>query len=779
MRVHNPFGRLPRVRGGALSLLACLSLAALTADAAGDCPNLLSDPGFEQGVSGFEAQDASSAVTQSSVAPLEGAHSLRVAINGYGNNVWWSYPFAGGLARHLTVGAHLRSDTASTSDLQFCAMAYYADGSSVDHCTTVRGSAGDKGVVSAAVDLDPVKPLASVNIRLSQLGGAPVRFSFDGVTTCLDVISGPTDGGDGGGGSGGGGGDNGGGGSGGGTGGGCTPPTGSSVYPGFTYHLPTARPFLSLEDYAHVDTHSTAYTRFRDMVNRAVSGNPDYGYSAVHSVIMYRLTGQAQYIQDAINRVEAQVHDAEVAIAAGNTPAISSDSYLDVGWYIEQLSLTYDYGFERLTQAQRQRWEALAEQAIYNVWHPDLASWGGVTHTWSGWSICDPGNNYHYSFLKATMLWALTSQNTEWISFLQTQKFPPLLDYFAALPGGGTREGTGYGTAIGSLLQNYLYWKASTGEDLAGITAHPRETIDYWVNATVPTLDRFAPIGDLSRESIPNIYDYHRNLVHQAVVLSAASDQAKRGTWWLQNNSLKNGVTGSFNLLGDLLPYPATAQQPTELVYHSTGAGALFARSSWATNASWFAFIAGKYDQSHAHHDQGSFTFFKNDWLAVTSNIWSHSGIHQEDEVHNTLRFVRGDGSTIQQNPSDSVQSSLTYTSGGGVVTVAADLANAYSNNRNAILSWTRNLEFSGSVLRVHDVCSVATGVRPIFQLQVPALPVLQPDGSLLAGHLRIAPLQPVTASWTAMPSPEFSKGYRIDLTTTSGCGFNIELRAQ
>jgi hypothetical protein len=366
-----------------------------------------------------------------------------------------------------------------------------------------------------------------------------------------------------------------------------------------------------------------------------------------------------------------------------------------------------------------------------------------------------------------------------WINFLQTQKFPPLLDYFAALPGGGTREGTGYGTAIGSLFQNYLYWKSSTGEDLANITAHPRETIDYWVHATVPTLDRFAPIGDLSRESIPNIYDYHRNLVHQAVVLSAPTDQARRGTWWLQNNSLKNGVSSTFNLAGDLLPFPATATVPSALVYYASGVGAFFARTAWAPDATWFAVVAGKYDQSHAHHDQGSFTFFKNDWLVVTSNIWSHSGIHQEDEVHNVLRFERTNGSTIPQNQSDTVQSSLTYTNNAGVVTVAANLTNAYSGNRSSILSWTRNLEFSGNVLRVHDVCSVAAGVKPIFQLQVPAPPVAQMDGSIVAGNLRIVPLLPFTATWTANPSGEYSKGYRIDLAISSGCEFNIELRAQ
>ena len=54
------------------------------------------------------------------------------------------------------------------------------------------------------------------------------------------------------------------------------------------------------------------------------------------------------------------------------------------------------------------------------------------------------------------------------------------------------------------------------------------------------------------------------------------------------------------------------------------------------------------------------------------------------------------------------------------MTTVTADLANAYSAHRDSILSWTRSLELSGDTLRVIDECSVANGVTPIFQLQVP-----------------------------------------------------------
>ena len=292
---------------------------------------------------------------------------------------------------------------------------------------------------------------------------------------------------------------------------------------------------------------------------------------------------------------------------------------------------------------------------------------------------------------------------------------------------------------------------------------------------------------------MPWLFDYHENLVQAADFLSPVlgpdTDQARRGTWWLQNNRrddishpgqtvpLDAAHAASFNLKWFLLPQPETPSVPTALVYHATGVGALFARSSWDTGASWLAFVAGKFDQSHAHEDQGSFTLFKNDWLAVTPNVWSHSGIHQEVDVHNVIRFVRS-GSTIEQNRSDSVQSTMTYaTDGSGAVTVHADLANAYSNNAGAVLSWTRDLVFNGSSLRVHDACSVAFDVQPIFQLQVPTQPVLQPDGSLQAGALRIVALQPVTVNIVSLASAEFSQGYRIEFIVNTGCTFDVELQ--
>jgi hypothetical protein len=131
----------------------------------------------------------------------------------------------------------------------------------------------------------------------------------------------------------------------------------------------------------------------------------------------------------------------------------------------------------------------------------------------------------------------------------------------------------------------------------------------------------------------------------------------------------------------------------------------------------------------------------------------------------------------IGQNPSDTTQSGMTPTvTAGGQVNVSAELGNAFSRNATLVQRWTRNLEFAGDTLRVHDTCTVAAGVRPVFQLHVPVLPVLQPDGSLLAGNLRIVRLQGASFTVHALPAASFSRGYRIDFVAESGTTFAIEL---
>jgi hypothetical protein len=535
-------------------------------------------------------------------------------------------------------------------------------------------------------------------------------------------------------------------------------------------------------------TKSSANDTYAKLVS-ALSSN-HYSYSSVDSVVMYKLTGNTDYIDSAIRMVDLFVQSENHAISSGSNPEVASDSYLEVGGYIAQLALAYDYGYARLTPTQKSTWSVFAEQTIHNVWNPTSASWGGRSATWSGWATDDPGDNYFYSFLKATELWALASQNSQWISFLQQNKFTELVPYFSFLVGGGSREGTGYGTALMNLFEDYAYWKDSTGEDLSAYSSHAVDTLDYWIHATVPTFEYFAPIGDQARSSMPMMFDYQRELMLEGVALSPASPQGMRGLWWLAHSKVTDGgsgwVTGqmryNFNYRYDLIAASGTQQAPTALMYNAVGTGALFARSDWTSNASWIHTNVGYYDQSHAHQDQGGFSFFKNGWLSITSNVYSNSGINQGTEVENVLRFDSG-GSPVPQNNSVSTK---TVSDKGGVLTINADLTPAYSRSANKISSWTRQFVYTRAThdLTVHDQCTVGTGVTPVFQVHVPVSPVRQSDGSYLAGHLHITPKTPAAPSVSIVSmkttSSDFSGGYRLELRgPVNSCEFVVSLTAQ
>src|SRR5690606_2920733 len=156
----------------------------------------------------------------------------------------------------------------------------------------------------------------------------------------------------------------------------------------------------------------------------------------------------------------------------------------------------------------------------------------------------------------------------------------------------------------------------------------------YWVHATVPTLDRFAPLGDQSRNSVPELYDYHRRLVLEARALTTDTGPRETAAWWLREISVPEMSSG-FNFRHDLLPAGDAKAPPAGLIHHRKGTVRLFARTGWDDDAMWVAIVAGPYEESHAHQDQGGFTLFADDWLAATENIWSHSGIQQGTEVHN------------------------------------------------------------------------------------------------------------------------------------------------
>ena len=542
---------------------------------------------------------------------------------------------------------------------------------------------------------------------------------------------------------------------------------------------PASATSLLKVDLAYVDRKSAAYSRFRAWVDSAVDGEPGYAFNAGDAALMFRLNGNQKYCGLAVRMVDSQVADAETSIASGGRPAISGDSYLEVGPMIADLALTLDSCAASIAPAQRQRWSAYAEQAVWNVWHHNDAKWGGRPHRWTGWSTDNPGNNYYYSFLEATMYWALVSGNQKWIDDLRQHRLPPLQEYFSRLTGGGSSEGTGYGTAHMRLFSLYRLWRDSTGQDLTKTSTHARDSIFYWVNATVPTLDRFAPIGDQSRNSVPELYDYQRRLMLEARQLTRDPMALDASAWWLGAISVPRMSSG-FNSRYDLLDPGNKGHPPSALSHYATGTGHLFARTGWDKGAMWVAFVAGPYNESHAHQDQGSFTLFAHDWLAVTENIWSHSGIQQGTEVHNVVRFERSNRNASQcaspagdvvvhQCESPQSRSTLTFTPGaGGDFSAVADLTPVYRGNP-ALGNWQRRLDFSARKLGSRDRFRLGAGTRAIFQLNGPVQPKV--DGlEVIAGRLKLRVLEPVNAvisihDWRAQDSSEFRRGFRIDVS--------------
>jgi len=542
-------------------------------------------------------------------------------------------------------------------------------------------------------------------------------------------------------------------------------------------------------DPASIDRRSPAFGRFRGWVDSAVSGSPGYAFSASDAALMALSGGGDKYCALAVRMVEQEVSEAESAIASGGRPAIAGDSYLEVGPRIADLALTLHACRADIDPAQQQRWSALAEQAVWNVWNPARAQWGGRPHAWTGWSIDNPGNNYYFSFIEATMYWALVSGSQTWMDELRQRRLPPLKAYYADLPGGGSREGTGYGAAQMRLFGLYRLWKDSTGEDLAAASTHARDSIPYWVHATVPTRDRFAPIGDQARSSVPELFDYHRRLVLEARQLTTDADALALSSWWLRNISVPRMGQG-FNSRYDLLAAGEADAPPKALVYYAEGAGHLFARTDWGKDAMWMSFVAGPYNESHAHQDQGGFTLFAGDWLAVTENIWTHSGIQQGTPVHNVVRFERANpdaqqcaaprgDAVVHQCESPRSRSKVTVTPRpDGGVTAVADLTPVYRDNP-ALQSWQRRIDFGGRKLLVRDDFRLGAGTRAIFQVNVPERPVVQ-GTEAIAGRLRIRVLEPANATlrvhtWSDDDPQEFRRGWRVDIAGGQD-GYTVEL---
>ena len=432
-----------------------------------------------------------------------------------------------------------------------------------------------------------------------------------------------------------------------------------------SFKLPQAHPRILLSDEATMarlkkvlDSRSAAAGRFQDQVAGQLMGRRAYAFQPWYAALLYQLTGDKRYASYAIEETEKFIVAEEEKIARNQRAAVAGDSYLEVGQTIGNVALVYDWCHSLLTPEQRARWVSYSNVAVGNVWNHTGAKWGNTTYAWSGWSVDNPSNNYYYSFLRATMLLGLAThgenpQAPAWIDKFRTAKIENQLipTFTRELQGGGSREGTGYGTAMKNLWQLYDWWERSTGERIATRTPHTLASMAHLMHSIVPTLDRLAPTGDHARDSTAALFDYHREYLLELMALFPQERLSGAARTLLDSSSVPQ-MKNSFMFVADFLyEQPDLQARPLSdlsTTYWAAGTGQLMMRSAWDNSATYANFICGPYTESHAHRDQGSFVLFKGAWLATDSNVFSRSGIEQDEELHNLVRFDNG-GAPVKQ----------------------------------------------------------------------------------------------------------------------------------
>jgi hypothetical protein len=368
-------------------------------------------------------------------------------------------------------------------------------------------------------------------------------------------------------------------------------------------------------------------------------------------------------------------------------------------------------------------------------------------------------------------------QADTWITqFRDTKITSQLVPTFNAdLVGGGSREGTGYGVAMRRLFELYDLWKSTTGENLALRTGHTRSSMLSALHQLVPTRDRVAPTGDLSRDSTAAFFDYHRNYLQELIQEFPTDLLAQRAKSQLAASSVPamgSSFMFAYDLMYDNSNVTAKPIDGLNTTYYAPGIGELYTRSSWDTHATWVNLIAGPYTQSHAHQDQGSLLIYKDGWLAYDAVIESHSGLTQETSAHGLVRITSG-GQPVRQI-ADTISKLTALHQGTGYTHAAADLTPAYNGNA-AVQKVQREMVYLlPDVVVVFDRVQSASGTTQTWQLATPASPSISGSTASLtaAGHtLKVQAISGGTMSATSMPSvdSDYSAGFRLDETMAGG----------
>lgn len=742
---------------------------------------------FEQNINNANFSNVVSSALNTN-NPIYGSGSLSATVKGWGSisNTYDPAWDSGTYASSVGAKAKVRVDELSTdADLEFCLFVYFQTGAPANVCDVKDISLGELPTFNVNVGVSENLQVDRVYLRLKVIGSGSVGLTMDnvqmGIVGITPQVPGPTPG----------------------TDPDPTPnpdtdpnpnpeppvepipvPTNPPTLPGNDPDVdpeppvepdpvPTTPPsplnglkvYLNEQVLAELKSSMTrgdaAATRFKSMVDYHLSSQRVYGFQEWNAALLYQITNDARYCNYAVAKVDAFVSNEEQLMQSTNgTPHIAYDHYLEAGAIIADVALVRDWCADFLTPTMITRWSSYADSSVFNIWNPTLANWNGRPARHNGWSVDNPFNNYYYSFLEATMLTALAFEDDnivkgDWrrmfrVTKVGNQLIPAFRD---VLVGGGSREGTGYGTSLRSLYRLFDWWYQSTGEKFTDFTNHAKESSYYFLHALVPTMNYLVPFADQSRDSTAAFFDYHRQLLMETATLYKDENIAGVIKYQLENSSVTQMRYG-YNYVYDYVyaNHEVEEKQPSILAdsYYSSGTGALFSRSDWSESATQFSTTIGELTESHDHRDKGAFNLYKTDWLAYDQVVNSHSGLLNMEWAHNMVRI---------QDLSTGKDYSTTWDAGAPKIFglknnsdwlwVAIDtkpvfdhyaLTQPLSENRREMIFIKK-----GVLIVLDKVVDNAThNTRKIWQLNTPYLPVLNNGKYVMQGGAAVLNMYPV-----------------------------------
>jgi hypothetical protein len=400
---------------------------------------------------------------------------------------------------------------------------------------------------------------------------------------------------------------------------------------------PSGHLLLSKEHLAELEqlpgSSDPGFLALRSLVDKHLGGGSDLWHDSPENfALVYLLTKDAKYA--------AAAYAWEKSIIDGFD--VRFDSYLEFGDLMRHAALVLDWCGDALDPAQR---AVLVD--YLSTWTQEL--W--FDNQGSGWGLADPGNNYHHAFLEGTAFagYALARAGApnaqKFIDIFEDRltKTGGVFDYLSSeLVGGDWREGANYGERSKQRLFSALAVRASMGGKNA-FYEHPyfAQAIAFALYQVQPGGTALAPSGDLARDSAMLVTASERDYLATAASWLGDGPARRLARWYLDEVAppYENPYAGSaWKDLVFRVPGPSEGPASWPLSYLASGTGFVNWRSSWEPSATSITLSAASViDQSHQHHDVGSFVIWQRGWLAMDAVTESKSGLTWSPGAHNGI----------------------------------------------------------------------------------------------------------------------------------------------